>query len=385
MKVLHTADWHLGRRLCGRSLLEDQRLVLDRITGIAVREKPDLIVIAGDVYDRAIPGAEAVRLLDDVLSTLVQNHGFKVLLIAGNHDGPDRLGFASGMLESMGLHIVGPLDPAITAFDVTDRHGPVRVIALPYTHPAVVRELLDDSTVGLHDHEAAMAALVARAREKLVEGERCILVAHAFVAGGQSTEEAERELSVGGAGEIPTSIFNGFSYVALGHLHRPQTHGTRQHVHYAGSPLKYSFHEDHQKSVSVVEICKRGMVTIRQEPLTPIHDVRSIEGRFDDLITRSDRYGPTDDYLEIVYTDDALVSDAAARLAGVYPHCLAVRRKEIGVAGELGGISPADARILSLEDLFKQFYADVTGNEIGAEHTRELLSVIDDGMKGGTL
>ncbi|HEY5168379.1 MAG TPA: exonuclease subunit SbcD, partial [Thermoleophilia bacterium] len=255
MRLIHTADWHLGRLFHNQHLTADQDYVLRQLVELVAEVEPAAVIVAGDLYDRAVPPIEAVDLLDHVLTELVDRLGVPVIAIAGNHDSAVRVGFASRLLRERGLHLVGELPQAASPIILRDEHGPVRVSALPYADPAEARAVYDAADI--HDQQAVTSAGVARALAAAEPHERHVLVAHAFVAGGVESE-SERPLSVGGAQQVSAGTFAGFDYVALGHLHRPQSCGSDT-VRYAGSLLKYSFAEHaHQKSVSVVDVGPRG-------------------------------------------------------------------------------------------------------------------------------
>lgn len=222
MRFLHTADWHLGRLLHGQRLLEDQAYALEQLVDLAGDFKPSVLLISGDVYDRAVPSPDAVELLDEILSNLVMKLDIRVLAIAGNHDSPQRLEFGSRVLARQGLHVVGSVSREAGSVTLLDDSGPVRFYGIPYAEPAVVRELLGDEEI--RSHQSALEAMIQRIRSQHPVGERSVLLAHAFVS-GCATAESERPMSVGGADSVDTGIFGEFDYVALGHLHRPQTAG----------------------------------------------------------------------------------------------------------------------------------------------------------------
>ena len=272
MRFLHTADWHLGRSFHNVSLIEDQAHVLRQLVDLAKDAEVDAVIVAGDVYDRAVPPPDAVSLLSDVLGELALGLGIPVIMIAGNHDSAERLNFGAQLLARSRCHIFGRLGAQPDHVVLEDAHGPVHVLGLPYAEPSVVRER---TGADLHTHDAAMAHLAAAAAANVPEAERSILVAHCFVAGG-SESESERPLSVGGAGNVSAAAFEPFAYTALGHLHRPQAAGPN--ARYSGSLLKYSFSEvDHEKSVSLVELDAAGAATVEEVSLTPRRDMRLIE------------------------------------------------------------------------------------------------------------
>src|SRR4051794_15399990 len=239
MRFIHTADWHLGRLFHGVHLTEDQRHALLQLVDVVKQERPDAVLIAGDIYDRAIPPPEAVDLLDEILCRLVIDLKIPVILIAGNHDSAQRLNFGARLVADRRLYVTGSLPRTCNPVVIADADGPVHVYSLPYAEPMVVRECVECDDVV--DHDSAMKSLVGRIHQSRSPGGRAILMAHAFVAGGAECE-SERPLSVGGAGTVDASSLDGFDYVALGHLHCPQRIGKGQ-VRYSGSLLKYSFDE----------------------------------------------------------------------------------------------------------------------------------------------
>ncbi len=359
-RLLHTADWHLGRWLHGVSLLDDQAYVLDQLVALARDEKVDAVVIAGDVYDRSVPAAEAVELLDEVLTRLVIDAGILVIVVAGNHDSGERIAFGSRVAAAAGLHLRGTLD------DLAPIELPGAALAfhaLPYAEPAFVRALPGADAVT--DHQSAMAHALALLRTRFVAGRRNVLVGHAFVAGG-SESESERPLSVGGSGRVSAETFAGFDYVALGHLHRPQNVGSAR-IRYSGSLLKYSFAEaDQRKSVTLVEFGPAAAPTVREFALTPRRDLRIVTGTFAELLARPDPDERLEDYLCAMLTDRLPVLDPMARLRAVYPNLLELRFARTRDTGTAAG-SEGDHRRRSPDDLFRAFWRDIQGEEIGAD------------------
>jgi exonuclease SbcD len=355
MRFIHTADWHLGRILFGVHLTEDQAVVLDRLEEIIKDSGADMLVVAGDVYDRAVPPPEAVRLLDDFLGRVVEGLGVKVLMIAGNHDSPDRVGFASKILEARGLFMRGRVAGESLVTTVLDDHGPVDFHAIPYAEPSVVREILGDDTV--KDHETAMARLVARSGAA-TSGRRSVLAAHAFVA-GSAESESERPLAVGGSAAVPCSVFDGFSYVALGHLHRCQTAGA-PYIRYPGSLFPYSFSEvDEEKTVNLVDMDGEGLCHVTAVPIPGRRTLRIVKGLMDEVLTMP----PSDDYIQVNLSDTAPVLDAVGRLRAVFPNLLHIERTHLAWNGSGAG-NRADHRKTGHQDLFKGFYSDVCGESL---------------------
>lgn len=371
-RFLHTGDWHLGRYLHGVSLLDDQAHVLNQFVALAREERVDAVVIAGDVYDRSVPPADAVALLDEVLAKLVIEARIPVVMIAGNHDSAERIGFGGRIFSGQGLHLRGTLDD-LSPIRLRDAHGTVAFHALPYAEPVFARALPGGEAV--HDHQSAMAHAVSILRAQRRPGERNVLVGHAFVTGG-SESESERPLSVGGSGNVTADTFEGFDYVALGHLHRPQNVGSPR-IHYPGSLLKYSFNEvDHAKGVSLVEIGADGLPILRSIPLSARRDVRIVRGTLAELLHHPDAGRSRDDYLCAHLTDDGPVLDPMSRLREVYPNMMELqftRERSGDAAAHAGG----DHRRRQPAELFQAFYRDMVGTALGDA----ALAVFNDSVR----
>ncbi len=374
MRFIHTADWHLGRIFHNVRLVDDQAFVLDRLCELAKDARPDFVTVAGDVYDRAVPPREAVELLDDTLARLVRGLEIPVVLIAGNHDSPERLGFASRLLAGQGLHVAGALTPDPVRVVFEDSHGPVHVYALPYAEPPVVRERLgfDD----LPDHNAALRAITGQVRNAHPDGVRSVAIAHAFVAGGEECE-SERPLSVGGSGAVETECFDGFDYTALGHLHRAQSAGNGAMIRYSGSLLKYSFSEaDHNKSVSVVEMDGEGKSRVEAVSLTPRRDVRCVRGTLESIRARAQEDPSREDYILAGIEDREPILYLMDKLREIYPNTLHIERSWGGGAGTA---SPEriDHRGMSESDLFAAFFLHATGEPLSGEQRESFAAVVD--------
>ncbi|HOB76103.1 MAG TPA: exonuclease SbcCD subunit D [Phycisphaerae bacterium] len=378
MRFIHTSDWHLGRLFHGVHLTEDQSIVLEQLLDLVRDVRPDFMVIAGDLYDRAVPPPEAVELLDEVFCRLVLDLKVPVVAIAGNHDSPQRLEFGSRLLRRHGLHLYGTLSDRVGCVEFKDNDGPVRVYVLPYAEPAYVRQCLGNEDIRTHD--AAMRELVGQIcngtgpEGTAPAGGRSILVAHAFVAGGTSSD-SERPLSVGGSGCVDGACFDGFSYAALGHLHFPHAVG-REELRYSGSLMKYSFGESgHRKCVNVVEMDAKGACRVEAVELKPRRDVRRLSGTLEQLLAGSGDGENREDYLEVTLEDRGMVYDAMGQLRKVYPNVLHVRRAMTGgdgpaVAGE------ARARE-TIEETFAAFFKYVTDKPPSEEETEAFASVVE--------
>jgi exonuclease SbcD len=369
MRFLHTADWHLGRVYHGLSLLEDQAHLLDQFVKLVRQSKPDVVLIAGDVYDRSVPPAEAVRLLDETLTRIVIGEQTKVVLIAGNHDGPDRLGFGSHLLSAAGLIVRGVPGADIEPVVLSDEHGEVAIYPLPYAEPALYRQLFE--TDDIVDHQSGLAAQMDRVRATHLPSRRAIVVAHAFVQGG-SVAESERPLSVGGSGSVSADVFAGMNYVALGHLHRPQSVGGA-HIHYSGSLMKYSFNEaDQPKSISLVKVGADGTASIERITLQPRRDLRILEGQLQELINAGATDPGRDDYVMARLTDTGALLDAMSKLRSAYPNTLTIERND-STGNAAGFDAGQDHRKVEIDELFADFFEDMTGSPLD-EESRNLLA-----------
>ncbi|SDB34686.1 exonuclease SbcCD subunit D [Belnapia rosea] len=375
MRFLHTADWHLGRSLGGYSLQEDQAALLaEQLPAIVRDTAPDAVLLAGDVFDRAVPPAEAVRLLDEVLSGLVLGLGVPVVMIPGNHDEARRVGFGARLLAASRLHIVQ--SPCGEAIPVAGRAGDgATIVACGYATPLALAREPSLAHASFADHDGAFAALAPCLHALCpAEGPR-VLVAHAFVAGGAESPLSERALSVGGSGAIGADRFAGFDYVALGHLHRPQNLlGGR--LRYSGSLFPYSVEEaDHAKSVTLVELGPQGALRIEEIPLTPRRGLRVLTGRF---ATLRETEGPArEDYVALVLTDPTPVPEAQRRLAEIFPRIVGLRyAAERTGTGSLGGASAAE-RVARPLDLFGRFHAELRGTPLPEAARPVLVAAIE--------
>lgn len=351
MKFLHLADLHLGKRVNGFSMLEDQAHVLRQILAILDDEQPDGVLIAGDVYDKSVPSVEAVGLLDGFLTEL-RARGVPVLLISGNHDSPERLAFGGRVMDSCGIHISPVYDGALAPVTLHDEFGPVHVWLLPFVKPAHVRRWFPDADI--ESYTDAMAEAVAHM--DIDTAARNVLVTHQFVTGG--TRSGSEELSVGGTDNVDSGVFAPFDYVALGHLHGAQHIGCET-IRYAGSPLKYSFSEARQhKSVTVVTLGKKGDVQVRTVALTPLRELREIRGSYDELTARSFYEHTTyrSDYLHLILTDEQDVFDAMSRLRTIYPYLMTLDYDNARTRAAGGMSVPAETERRTPLELFEALY-----------------------------
>ena len=374
MKFLHLADLHLGKRVNGFSMLEDQAHILRQILAILDDEQPDGVLIAGDVYDKSVPSVEAVGLLDGFLTEL-RARGVQVLLISGNHDSPERLAFGGRVMDSCGIHISPVYDGALAPVTLQDAFGPVHVWLLPFVKPAHVRRWFPDADI--ESYTDAMAEAVAHM--DIDTAARNVLVTHQFVTGG--TRSGSEELSVGGTDNVDSGVFAPFDYVALGHLHGAQ-HIGRETIRYAGSPLKYSFSEARQhKSVTVVTLGEKGDVQVRTVALTPLRELREIRGSYDELTARSFYEHTTyrSDYLHLILTDEQDVFDAMSRLRTIYPYLMTLDYDNARTRAAGGMSVPAETERRTPLELFEALYQRQNHqpmSEVQREYIAQLMEQI---------
>lgn len=372
MRFIHTSDWHLGKVLHQHSLLEDQQHALAQLFQILVDTKPDALVIAGDVYDRSVPPADAVRLLDDFLSRVSLELQLPVVMIAGNHDGAERLGFGARLMAERRICIAGPMSAALPTLTLHDAHGPVVFFPLPYADPAAIQ--LTHPYEDPRTHQRATEALVARALGSKPAGARAVCVAHAFVQGGSETE-SERPLTVGGSGLVDHTVFDGFDYVALGHLHRPQEAG-RASARYSGSLLKYSFSElDYVNGVELVELGPTGDMQATQLPITPRRNLMRIEGTLDQLLSQPVA-AARNAYVQVQLTDEGALLDPLAKLRTVYPHIMDLRRTFLSQHAN-PTLPQRDAIRSGRVELFASFYREVGAGDLDTAQRAILTEVFD--------
>lgn len=372
MKFLHLSDLHLGKRLNGFSMIDDQKYILDKITGIALGENCGAVLISGDVYDKSVPTVEAVSLFDSFILKLSQN-GILVFIISGNHDSAERIAFGSGLMQKSGVYISPVYDGTLSPVTLKDKGETYRIYMLPFIKPADVKRFFPDLSINSYT-DAVSAALSACT---LCNDSINILLAHQFVTGALRSDS--EEISVGGADNVDFSVFSGFDYVALGHIHRPQKAGG-EYIRYCGSPLKYSFSEaGHQKSVPIIEFKSKKELTLSFAPLVPLHDMRKIQGSYMYLTSKS-TYENTDteDYIYAVLTDEEDVLDAVGKLRTIYPNLMKLdydnkRTKSLGLT-DFEGLSENKSPM----SVFKEFYEKQNGALMSPEQEKICQGLIKE-------
>ncbi|PAB57526.1 exonuclease SbcCD subunit D [Anaeromicrobium sediminis] len=381
MKIIHTADWHIGKLVHGIHMTEDQAYILEEFIKLIEIEKPQVVIIGGDLYDRSIPPVEAVELLDYVFTRII-DMGVKIVAIGGNHDSADRVSFGNKILKNKGLYIEGKIKDTIEPIKIEDEYGPVNFYLLPYADPVIVREVYKNEEVKSHD--MAMKVIIDKIKENMNKDERNILVCHSFLRGDSDPETSESELplSIGGSEYVSVDHFLDFDYVALGHLHRPQR-VKEEKIRYSGSLLKYSFSETTQnKSVTLIDMKEDGQVEIKFEKLKTIRDMRKIKGEINKLLDPSVYEGTNcEDYIMAILTDEGEIIDPIGKLRQVYPNILRIERESRDESENTRTSASREYTKKSLIDLFDEFYASMTKNEFDEEKTNTLISVIET-LKG---
>ena len=371
MKLLHLSDLHLGKRVNEFSMLEDQEYILEEILRVLDGEQPDAVLIAGDVYDKPVPPAEAVQLFDKFLTKLAAKNT-QTFLISGNHDSSERLAFGARLMEGSGIHISPVYGGEVKPVELADEFGPVRVYLLPFVKPASVRRFFPEREIGSYT-EAVAAAVDAMDLDPAV---RNVLVTHQFVTGASRSES--EEISVGGSDNVDVSVFDGFDYVALGHIHGPQNIGSER-VRYCGTPLKYSFTEvKHAKSVTIAELGKKGELTVRTVPLIPKRDLAEIRGTYMELTAKAFYEGKNrEDYYHITLTDEEDIRDAVGRLRVIYPNLMKLDYDNLRT--RLGGRVEAARQVEKKTplELFAEFYRKQNNQDMSSEQASLVEGLIE--------
>ena len=387
MKVLHVSDLHIGKRVNGMSMLDDQRYILRQILDIAEKYQVSVLLIAGDVYDKASPSAEAVTVFDAFLTDAVAA-GLRVLAIPGNHDSAERIAYAQGLLEKQGVCLPPVYAGEVERVELEDEHGPVEFWLLPFLKPGDVRRFFPDEEIG-DDYSAALRAVLGACA--IDQGKRNVVLSHQLVtAYGTSPDRADDEIKLGGMDNVDVSVYDAFDYVALGHVHRPQRVG-RDTVRYSGSPLKYSFSEArYGKSVALVELGEKKpgddvgeCVSFELIPLVPLHDVREIRGTLADVLAM----GAESDYLHITLSDEHPQLDAMAKIHEVFPNAMMLDYDNVTVLIDRPQTQlTADPDNMDTLDLFSAFYESQVGSPLDDEQrdfARKLIAKVEDSAAKG--
>ncbi|MDK2585512.1 exonuclease SbcCD subunit D [Romboutsia sedimentorum] len=398
MKIIHTSDWHIGKIVNEFSMIEDQKYILNKLIELIKEEQPNVLIIAGDVYDRSIAPVEAVELLNETLSDLIMDTNTKIVAISGNHDSGERLSFGSKILEKQGLYICGADNELYRHVIIKDDNRNVNFYLVPYKDPALVKKLLDNKAI--KNHNDAMSETIKTIKENLNKEEVNILVSHGYVTMKRSEaiesneqkyeiaeleiSESERPLSIGGTDLIDGNLFKDFDYVALGHLHGRQRIG-RYEMRYSGSLLKYSFSEVNQKKgVTIVDIDDDKSINIEFKKLKPLRDMRVIRGDIENLVKEGrEAEDEKEDYIQAILTDDGELINPMEKLRSVYPNTMLITRERRREYSEDKTSAKGEYKTKSKVDLFKEFYEDLGSGDYTKEKEDVLMNTIDEVLKKG--
>ena len=374
MRFLHLADLHIGKRLNEFSLIEDQKFIFDKILNIIDEKKIEAVLIAGDVYDKPVPSAEAVTVLNSFLNSLAKRN-LKVFVISGNHDSQERIGFGAELISQSGVYMSKPFSGNVETHKIKDEYGEINIYMLPFIKPAMVKHVYEEADIDSYD--SAMAYVMEQT--KVDESERNLLIAHQFVRGADRCDS--EEVSVGGIDEVSVENFKRFDYVALGHLHGRQKIG-RETMRYSGSLLKYSFSEVKQKkSVAVLDL-KDKDINIELRELNPLRDLRIIKGNIEDLICEGrDVEEGKEDYIQAILTDDGELMNPMEKLKAVYPNTMLITRERKRNVSEDGAVAKGEFRKKSKIDLFKDFYEAYGSGDYTDKKENVLIDTIKDVLK----
>lgn len=379
MKFMHLSDLHIGKRVNEFSMLEDQKYILDQILTLVEEEQADGVILAGDLYDKPVPPAEAVQVLDSFLTRLARLD-VPVFAVSGNHDSPERVAFGSRLLSSRGVYLSPVYDGFVEKISMTDAYGEVVVHLLPFVKPAVVRHVFEEEEINSYQD----AVYTAVSHMEINSEVRNVLVAHQFVTGAARCES--EEILVGGLDNVETAVFEPFDYVALGHIHSPQ-HVGRETIRYCGTPLKYSFSEAEQKkSVTVVELKEKGKTEIRKLPLKPLRDMRRIRGSYLEVTARSFYQDTnTNDYVQVTLTDEEDVPDGLQKLRVIYPNLMRLEYDNKRTRNHENIVGACEVEQKSELELFGEFYELQNNQPMSGQQEALVRDFIKDVQERGKI
>lgn len=387
MRIFHMGDWHIGKLVNGFYMTEDQKYVIKQVYKAIEEKKPDVVIIAGDLYDRSIPPVQAVELLNDALRKIVKDLNTKVIALAGNHDSNERIEFASSLLYDSGLYIVGNLKNKIDKITLEDESGKVNFYPIPYADVPYVRDLFEDENIKTYD--LAMERVVSEIYKDFNYAERNIAIAHGYVTQIKDDDyelleesDSEKPLSIGGTEYISSKHFEKFNYTALGHLHGPQKVGSDK-IRYSGSLMKYSFSEVNQrKGITIVDLDKEGNIKVEIYDLKPRRDFKIKVGTLEEVLKSYDKDRENnEDYIKVILKDKGELLDPMAKLRAVYPNVMELTREERAIRGESRTVA-TNIKERSKMSLFKSFYKDIMDEECEEEELNIMERVMESAERG---
>ena len=372
MKFFHLSDLHIGLKLIERDLREDQEYIFEQIIRLAKEQQPDAMVIAGDIYDKAVPSAEAVKLFDEMLTRLVSIN-LPIFVISGNHDSAERIGFGSDILSAAKVYMSRVYNGNLQKIELEDDYGKINVYLLPFIKPATVKNIYKEAEI--KDYDDALEYVLSQ--EKIDETKRNVIVSHQFVTGAMRSES--EEVSVGGLDNVSVENYEAFDYVALGHIHRAQQMG-RESARYAGTLLKYSFSEEkHNKSMTIVDLKEKGNIEIKEIPVKPLHDLKTIKGKFS-KITSEEFYKELkkEDYYRAVLTDEDDILNAIGKLKSIYPNLMSMEYDNTRTRSYSVVDNVETGETKSLLDYFEEFFEKQNGRKMSEKQRNYLLEILGE-------
>lgn len=370
MRILHTSDWHLGRLFHQFSLIEEQRHAIAQVLDVIEAERPDVVIIAGDIYDRSVPPANAIQLFNDFVDRCIGEFGVPIIAISGNHDGAERLGFAANQLAKSDIYLVTSLAQMQQPITLEDQFGKIDFWAIPFHDPAQVAQFHD---LPQKDYNEAHTTLIEHL--PINAERRSVAISHCYLDGANESE-SERPFSIGGADRVDWQLFKPFCYTALGHLHQPQ-HKGQKHIRYSGSLLKYSFSEQHhKKSMALVDIGAHGGCDISLVPIKHRRDLRVIRGTFDDIIDGAKADPHPDDFIQVVLTDTQTLLNPMARLREYYPNIMELKKERFQVQTGTAFARTSEQLKRTDLDIFDDFFRQVHDHELTAEQRQHVQQVV---------
>ncbi|MFR5486762.1 exonuclease SbcCD subunit D [Eubacterium sp.] len=372
MRFLHLADLHIGKRVNGFSMIEDQKFVFEQVYNVIENEKIDGIIMAGDIYDKSVPSAEAVKLFDEMLTRLVSIN-LPIFVISGNHDSAERIGFGSDILSAAKVYMSRVYNGNLQKIELEDDYGKINVYLLPFIKPATVKNIYKEAEI--KDYDDALEYVLSQ--EKIDETKRNVIVSHQFVTGAMRSES--EEVSVGGLDNVSVENYEAFDYVALGHIHRAQQMG-RESARYAGTLLKYSFSEEkHNKSMTIVDLKEKGNIEIKEIPVKPLHDLKTIKGKFS-KITSEEFYKELkkEDYYRAVLTDEDDILNAIGKLKSIYPNLMSMEYDNTRTRSYSVVDNVETGETKSPLDYFEEFFEKQNGRKMSEKQRNYLLEILGE-------